>query len=61
MKFVFFDGCCEQLDPFIRFKRICNDITNAQINCTYGNATKEDKALVKFAEKNTLAENLEKS
>ena len=39
---------------FKKFQKACKDITNAQINCTYANATKEDKALVKFAEKNDL-------
>jgi hypothetical protein len=39
---------------FKKFQKSCKDITNAQINCTYANATKKDKALVRFAGKNKL-------
>ena len=32
---------------FKKFMKVCRDITEAQMNCTYANPSEEDKSLVK--------------
>ena len=36
---------------FKKFMKACRDIAKAQMNCTYANASEEDKALVEKSDK----------
>ena len=36
---------------FKKFMKACKDITTAQMNCSYDNASEEDKSLVKKTDK----------